>query len=159
MIESNRSSARTARGCRYGIGHVLVASALAACSPSLTQQSVAPPGRSARLDSVDGFWGTKYYRLEVSQGVALAITCDKGTPCEHLHVASENPAVAEVRLASLAALETVGFSATTPAAAFVVIGKAPGATKLHVTAKEGDRDVVITVVSSPPPPSAQTAAQ
>lgn len=134
---------------------------LAGCDPYLYQQSVAPPGRSARLDEVTGFWGTlKHYRLEVSKGVALALTCAEGSPCEKMRVVSENPAIAEVRLASLAQLQAVGYGMAPqqqqPAAAFVVVGKSPGTTKLHVSAKEGSRDVVVTVIA--PPAGAQTAA-
>lgn len=132
---------------------------LAACNPTLTQQSVAPPGRAARLDRVDGFWGLKHYRLEISEGVALALTCNRGGPCEKTNVISEDPAIAEVRTASLAALERFGFDQNAPSSAFVVVGKAPGTTKLHVRAKEGKRDVIVTVVAPPPPPNAQTAAQ
>jgi hypothetical protein len=131
---------------------LLGALALAACNPYLTQQSVAPPGRSARLDEVNGFWGLKRYRLEVSEGVALALTCYKGGPCEKLKVVSDDPAIAEVRAASLAQLAATGYSSANqqPAAAFVVIGKAPGTTRVHVTASEGKRDVVVTVIGPPP---------
>jgi hypothetical protein len=139
--------------------YLLLALALAACNPYLTQQSVAPPGRSARLDAVNGFWGLKRYRLELSEGVALALTCNQGGPCEKTRVISDDPAIAEVRPASLSALERVGFDSNAPSSAFVVVGKAPGTTKLHVTAKEGKRDVIVTVVAPPPPPNAQTAAQ
>jgi hypothetical protein len=38
-----------------------------------------------------------------------------------------------------------------------VIGKAPGTTRVHVTAKEGKRDVVVTVIA-PPTPNPQTVA-
>jgi hypothetical protein len=136
---------------------LLAALALAACNPYLTQQSVAPPGRSARLDEVNGFWGLKRYRLEVSEGVALALTCYKGGPCEKLKVVSDNPAIAEVRAASLARLDSSVYSTANqqPAAAFVVIGKAPGTTRVHVTAREGKRDVVVTVIG---PPSSVPAA-
>lgn len=48
---------------------VLVALA-AGCAPTLDARSAAPPGRSARLDPVKGFWGTKSYRVQVSTGVA-----------------------------------------------------------------------------------------
>lgn len=130
---------------------VFTSGTLAACNPHLYQQSVAPPGRSARLDQVTGFWGNvKHYRLEVSDGVALALTCNHGGPCEKLTVTSENPAVAEVRPASLSALQPVGYGHTPqPASAFVVVGKAPGSTRLRVTAKEGNRTVLVTVVPSP----------
>jgi hypothetical protein len=144
---------------------VLAILALAACNPYLTQQSVAPPGRSARLDEVNGFWGLKRYRLEVSEGVALALTCYKGGPCEKLKVVSDDPTIAEVRPASLAKLASSSYYSTAnqqPAAAFVVLGKAPGTTRLHVTAKEGKRDVVVTVIAPPvasPPPAVATATK
>ena len=132
--------------------------ALAACNPYLTQQSVAPPGRSARLDPVNGFWGLKHYRLELSEGVALALTCEHNGPCEKPNILSEDPAIAEVRLASLAALERVGLDANAPSSAFVVVGKAPGTTKIHVKVGKRKRDVVVTVIAPPGPPNAQTAA-
>ena len=131
--------------------YVLAALVLAACNPYIYQQSVAPPGRSARLDRVESFWGLKRYRLEVSQGVAVAMTCQQGGTCEKLHVASENPAIAEVRPASLAALESPGYGAAPqPSSAFVVLGRAPGTTKLHVTtAQKGKRDIDVTVIAAP----------
>ena len=139
---------------------VVVALALAACNPYLNQQSVAPPGRAARLDRVDGFWGLKDYRLEISEGVALALTCEDGGPCHKPNLVSDDPAIAEVRPASLAALERIGYGGdATPSSAFVVIGKAPGTTKLHLRTKDGKRDVVVTVVAPPGPPNQQTAAQ
>lgn len=137
--------------------YLLLALALAACNPYLTQQSVAPPGRAARLDEVNGFWGLKHYKLELSEGVALALTCNQGGPCAKTRVISDDPVIAEVRPASLSALER-GFTTNTPSSAFVVVGKAPGTTKLHVTAKEGKREVIVTVVAPPGPANAQTVA-
>jgi hypothetical protein len=139
---------------------LIAALALAACNPYLTQQSVAPPGRSARLDEVNGFWGLKRYRLEVSEGVALALTCYKGGPCEKMKVVSDDPNIAEVRAASLAQLTSSAYSYANqqPTTAFVVIGKAPGTTRVHVTAKEGKRDVVVTVIGPPSSLPAKAAA-
>ncbi|HEY5926702.1 MAG TPA: hypothetical protein VIV11_33680 [Kofleriaceae bacterium] len=138
---------------------ILVALALAACDPYLYQHSTAPPGRSARLDGVDGFWGLKHYRLEISEGVALALTCNDGGPCEKPNLVSDDPSIAEVRPASLVALERMGYGGdATPSSAFVVVGKAPGTTKLHLKTRKGKRDVVVTVVAPPAPPNAQTAA-
>ena len=138
--------------------YLVLAILLAACNPTLTQQSVAPPGRSARLDRVNGFWGLKYYRLEISEGVALALTCEHEGPCRKPNIVSEDPAIAEVRPASLAALERTGWSDNTPSSAFVIVGKAPGTTKLHLVNGKGKRDVVVTVIAPPGPPNAQTAA-
>ena len=129
----------------------------AGCNPVLVAQSAAPPGRSARLDEVRGFWGLKSYRMELSQGVALALTCYQGGPCEKLSVVSDNPAIAEVRRASLGTLERSGIYNQAPAAALVVVGKAPGTTRVRVRSKDGHRDIVITVVA-PPGPIAVPAA-
>jgi hypothetical protein len=139
---------------------LLVSLALAACNPYLTQQSVAPPGRTARLEPVNGFWGLKHYRVEISEGIALALTCNQGAPCAKPNIISDDPAIAEVRPASLAALEHIGYTSdAAPASAFVVVGKAPGRTTLHVKTKDGKRDVIVTVIAPPGAPNAQTAAQ
>ncbi|HSD87862.1 MAG TPA: hypothetical protein VLB44_10125 [Kofleriaceae bacterium] len=142
---------------------ILVASLLAvtACNPYLYQASAPPPGRTARLDPVEGFWGNIIrYRLAVSEGVAVAITCEHGSTCEKMKVVSDNPAIAEVRMASLSTLEhqTVYGRDQQPTAAFVVVGKAPGATRIRVTASTGSRSVTVTV-DAPPPGTASVAAQ
>jgi hypothetical protein len=138
---------------------LIAVSSLAACNPYLQQQSVAPPGRTARLDEVNGFWGLQRYRLEVSEGVALALTCNRGGPCEKMTVVSDDPAIAEVRPAALAALEARGYAGRNPqpSAAFVVIGKGPGTTRLHLKAHEGTRDIVVTVIPAPVPVATTTA--
>ncbi len=129
---------------------IIAALALAACKPTLAAQSVAPPGRSARLVEVTGFWGVQHYTLELSQGVAIAVTCHKGGPCAKPSFRSDDPEIAEVRLASLARLEPVGYHGNQlTSSAFVVVGRAPGTTRLRVTSGGKTRDVVVTVV--PPP--------
>ena len=135
--------------------NALVLVLVAACNPYLSAQSTAPPGRAARLDEVKGFWGLKSYRLELSEGVAFAITCNYGGPCEHVKIVSDDPAIADVRPASLGVLERAGQTSS----AVVVIGKAPGRTHLHVSANEGHRDIAVTVVPSPAPVTARTAAR
>lgn len=124
--------------------------ALSACNPYLTAQSVAPPGRAARLDEVTNFWGIiKRYRMELSQGVAMAVSCTYGGPCDHVQVTSSDPAIAEIRPASLGVLRPAGqFNAAT-ASAVVVVGKAPGTTTLHLSARQGQRDIIVTVVAPP----------
>ena len=123
---------------------------LAACAPSLTAQSSAPPGRSARLDEVTGFWGTvKSYKLELSQGVAIAFTCNAGGPCKDMKLSSESAAIAEIRPASLGTLERngqLGNQATSTAA--VVIGKSVGVTHIVVKTADGDRDIAVTVIAA-----------
>ena len=138
---------------------------LSACNPMLYQASAPPPARAARLDPVTNFWGiTKRYRLEVSTGIAVALRCEDGGPCEHMKVVSDDPAIAEVRLASLSQLESSPYPGNNymqqPLAALVVVGKAPGKTKLHVTTKGGgSRDVTITVIPAPSAGNPVTAAK
>jgi hypothetical protein len=131
----------------------------AGCSPVLVAQSAAPPGRSARLDEVTGFWGIKAYRMELSQGVALALTCYRGGPCEKMSVVSDDPAIAEVRRASLGTLERSGMYNQATSAAMVVVGKSPGTTQIHVRSKDGHRDITVTVVPPPGPISVQAASR
>lgn len=134
---------------------IAAGTATTACHPMLVAESAAPPGRAARLDAVNGFWGVTGYRLELSQGIALAVSCTYGGPCEKLVATSEDPAIAVVRAASLATLRPVGFAANQqPAAAVVIVGKAPGTTTIRLRSKDGDRDVRVTVVP-PPAPAAQ----
>jgi hypothetical protein len=141
------------------VKYLLVILVLAACNPTLTVQSPQPPGRTARMDAVTGFWGLQRYRLELSRGVAIAMTCEHTGPCEHMHVTSDDPAIAEVRAASLSVLEHSTIYADQTSSALVIIGKAAGQTRVHVHEKGGSRDVVVTVVAAPPPPSALTAAR
>jgi len=134
--------------------------AVTACHPMLAAESTAPPGRSARLDAVNGFWGVKSYRLELSQGVALAVSCTYGGPCEKLVATSDDTAIAELRAASLQALRPAGYMGNQqPASAVVVVGKAPGSTTIRLRSKDGDRDVRVTVVPPPTPPAVTTVAR
>ena len=139
--------------------YVVLAVLVAACNPTLTVQSPQPPGRTARVDPVDGFWGTKYYRAEISQGVAIALTCDRGAPCEHMHVVSDDPAIAEVRPASLGVLERSGMYGEQTSAAFVIVGKTPGATTIRVSAEQGSRRVTVRVIPPPGPTNSLAAAR
>ena len=132
---------------------------VAACNPTLTVQSPQPPGRIARMDPVRGFWGLQRSRLELSRGVAIAITCDLDGPCEHMQITSDDPAIAEVRPASLGVLQQTGVYGEQASAALVVVGKAPGGARVHVRTKGKQRDVVVTVVAPPAAPTALTAAR
>lgn len=140
----------------YGFALAAALAMTAACHPMLVAESPAPPGRSARLDAVNGFWGVKSYRLELSQGVALAVSCTYGGPCEKLVATSDDTVIAEVRAASLQALRPVGYTGNQqPAAAVVVVGKAPGTTTVRLRSKDGGRDLRVTVIPPPTPPPTQ----
>ena len=136
----------------YAFAALALLVAVTACNPYLVAQSPAPPGRSARLDSMDGFWGLKYYRMEISTGVAMALTCNRNGPCEHVKVVSDNPAIVEVRPASLGVLDKTYLGEAKTEAAIVVVGRAPGTAKLHLSAEEGERDVVVRVIPAPGAP-------
>jgi len=139
---------------------VIALLAVTACHPMLMAESTAPPGRSARLDAVNGFWGVKSYRLELSQGVALAVSCTYGGQCEKLVATSDDTAIAEIRAASFEALRPAGYTGNQqPASAVVVVGKAPGTTTIRLRSKDGDRDLRVTVVPPPSPLAATTVAR
>src|SRR5262249_1059652 len=139
----------------YAFVAIVIVIVMTGCSPVLTTRSVAPPGRTARLDEVTGFWGNiKSYRVELSQGVALAMTCYRGGPCSDLKISSDDPAVAGVRAGSLGVLEASGIANAATAAAVVVVGRTPGKTTLHLATREGKREIAVTIV---PPPAAMQA--
>ena len=101
----------------------LAAATLAGCHPTLAAESPAPPGRRARLDEVTGFWGVRHYRLELSQGVAFALSCSAGGPCAQLVATSDDRTIADVHAAAFSALRALGFAtAAQPIAAVVVVG-------------------------------------
>jgi hypothetical protein len=123
--------------------------ALSGCLPTLSAQSAQPPGRTARLDEVHGFWGLKGYTMELSHGAAIAVACTRGGPCRDLAVASDDPSIAEVRRASLGTLERAGISNQATSTAVVVVGKAAGQTRIRVTTRDGGRVIPITVITQP----------
>jgi len=131
--------------------------ALAACKPYLSAQSPAPPGRVAHLERVDGFWGLKRYKLELSSGVALAVGCYRGGPCHDLGVEIADPRIVEARPAAFDVLVPRGY-VDDKASALVLVGKQPGTTQVRVTSREGARTIAVTVVAPPPPRNAMTAA-
>jgi hypothetical protein len=133
-----------------GLATAAVFATSTGCLPTLAAESTAPPGRTARLDAVTGFWGIRSYRLDLSQGVAFAVSCTYEGPCEQLVATSDNPAIAEVRAASLQMLQPAGYSRNQqPTAAVVVVGKEPGATTIRLRSRDGGRDIRVTVVASP----------
>lgn len=119
--------------------------ALAACGPTLAARSAPPPGRTAALAANDG-----HYDLDLSQGVAIAITCEHGGPCKDVVVSTEDAAIAEVKGAAFGALEQApyGLAAATPAG-IVIVGKHPGKTRVRVRTAKGSRTIHVTVL--PPP--------
>lgn len=135
------------------------AAVAAGCNPLLSAQSAAPPGRVAQLDEVTGFWGTvKSYRLELSQGVAVAVACHHGGPCDRVVATSDDPAITEIHRAALGTLERSGFASQTASSAVVLVGKAPGTTDVRIRTTSGTRTIRVTVVPPPAPAVTRAAA-
>jgi hypothetical protein len=127
--------------------------AATACGPYLYQTTVAPPGRVGMLAPVDDTWGLDHYKLEISEGTALAILCEDGSPCTETHAASRDAAIAAAVPAHLAQLSSsLGIAhVALPASAFVVIGRRAGVTTIDVTSKQGGRRIDVVVVPRPSP--------
>ncbi|HEU0029028.1 MAG TPA: hypothetical protein VFQ53_00255 [Kofleriaceae bacterium] len=130
------------------------------CGPYLSMQSSAPPGRTARLDEVRGFWGLKGYRVELTEGIALAVSCEEGGPCEKMTIKADDPKVVDVRTASFGVLDRNAYTgAIGSSTAFVLVGKARGATNLHLKTKDGSRVIAVTIVAPPQPSPPATVAK
>jgi hypothetical protein len=140
---------------RLALSLLSLSLSVAACDPALTTQTAAPPGRTALFEDVTGFWGTvQSYKLEISQGTAIAVTCSRGGPCTDAALTADNPALVDARRAALGTLVPNGLNGNLATeSAFVIFGKAPGTTHLHLHAKQGDRDIAVTVVAQPQPRS------
>ena len=116
-----------------------------ACGPSLYSQSAPPPGRTAAFDDRDG-----HYDLDISQGVAIAISCDDSGPCRDVVVATEDAAIADVKGASFGNLERNAYTMRTlTPAGIVIIGKSPGKTRVKVKTKGGDKTIHVHVLAPP----------
>jgi hypothetical protein len=119
---------------------------LGACGPYLAARSAPPPGRTAAFEENDG-----HYDLAISQGVAIAITCEDGGPCKDVVVSTENEAIAAVKGAAFGALEQAHpyYPATTIPAGVVIIGKSPGKTKVRVKTSDGSKTINVVVLAQP----------
>lgn len=145
----------------------LTVGALAACDPHLVAQTPSPPGRTARLDAVQTFWGIDHYTLTLSQGVAFALTCEHGGPCKDVKATSENAAIADPRRGSLARLAGAHATYANNANDFmnrqtvettVIVGRSVGTTRVHVKTSDGERMIEVTVVAPPGAPAAAATA-
>jgi hypothetical protein len=123
----------------------LVLALTPACGPWLYAASTPPPGTIARLN-------TKAEAAVITEGAVLAFECRKSHPCRSAKATSDNPDVADVLPAALARLDPVfagGMSlqpGMEPAAAFVLIARAPGKTTVRVRSSTGDVDLAVTVL-------------
>ena len=112
----------------------------------LAALTVPPPGKVAQLDA-------EKLTLSISRGVAFAFECTEynnySGPCRDTTVSSADPAIAttfDSYLDELATAYDGGDLGPRSKSAFVVVGLAPGATKLTVATKEQDLTVDVTVL-------------
>lgn len=132
------------------IGLVLWASG---CGPSLYAQSAPPPGRTAYLEENDD-----HYDLELSQGVAIAVSCVHDGPCKDVVVSTADAAIADVKGAAFGTLERNPYTLVAAApAGIVIIGKQPGKTKVQVKTAKGQRTIHVHVL--PPPAVGEPATR
>jgi hypothetical protein len=125
---------------RRTLSIVMLAGLLASgCETRLQALSTPPPGKVAALDEVDE-------QIELSHGAALAVACEfQNSPCENVTITSDDPAIADARLGYFDDLED-GMRSSKPVSAFVVIGRSPGITVLHVRGSDADADYRVSVL-------------
>ena len=132
--------------CKMGtsavLGGLLTALALmTGCDDHFYALTVPPPTKLAELDDVD-------CEIVVSKGVALAFECTSPSgPCENARISSADEATVEVREAYVDSLdnEANGRSYSRPRSAFVVVGKAPGRTRVTVRSANDTTDFEVQV--------------
>jgi hypothetical protein len=129
------------------------------CSPVLSAQTLPPPGRIASFDENDG-----HYDLDLSQGVAISISCYHDGACKDVVVSTADEKVADVHGASIGANAlNAGIVQSAPqmryttatTSAFVIVGKSPGKTKVKVKTRKGSKTINVNVLA--PPPTGQPA--
>lgn len=131
-----------ARRSLVGLCLVALAFGSAGCEPTLSALSTPPPGREAELD-------TDTDVVRISEGVALAIECrGQGGPCEGLVVESDDAELADARAVYR---DELAYSTSGPrsAAAFVVVGRRAGQTRVQVSSEEGTRSLEVEVIAAP----------
>jgi hypothetical protein len=128
------------------VKRVVLLAVLGACHPKLYAASVAPPGAVATLHT-SGEWA------KLTQGTVLAFSCEKyGGACIDGRAVSDDPAIAEVRPAAVARLHPFySHGSKVQESTFVIVGKAPGKTRIRVFARQGHRTLDVTVLPAGEP--------
>ncbi len=118
-----------------------LAFASSGCAPSLTLVSPAPPNRVIAVDRQND-------RLEISEGVAVAIECHgMNGPCKDMKAVSTSPEILGVYPAHIAKIAHTGVDADTNAANLAIVGMKPGRTTLRVWSDGYTREYVVTVLA------------
>lgn len=96
------------------------------CAPSVTLVSPPPPNRVITVDRA-------HDRLELSEGVAVAVECHGvNGPCQDMKAISTSPDILGVYPAHIAKIAHTGFDADTNAANLAIVGLKPGKAMLQV---------------------------
>jgi hypothetical protein len=131
------------------VNHVSILRSLAAlaalafasgCGPTLTLMTTAPPNRVVTVDRARD-------RLELSEGVAVAIDCYRwGAPCQDMRAVSSSPDVAGVYPAHMPRVVSTGYNGDTNTTTLALVGLKPGNTTLRVWSEGYTRDYAVTVL-------------
>lgn len=114
------------------------------CSPQLSVITPAPPDRVVRLSH-------EADRIEVSEGVAIAVECYReGWPCKDVHASISEPAIAKVYPAHMSKLNS-GYYEQGNVSTMAIVGLAPGRTTVRVSSEGWTHDYEIVVLPTAAP--------
>lgn len=134
-----------ARFARYAL--VLAALTASGCTPSLYAVTPAPPTRVAELRTEVPVFSKNKHHAKLSVGVALGFNCVHGRPCTDMRTTIANPGIVKILPAHLAGLERDAFTRdSTPHSTLVMVGLAPGKTKVRLDTKQGNTIIHVTVL-------------
>ena len=126
----------------FAVCITFLALGVAGCEPTLSALTTPPPGREAELD-------TESDAVRISEGVALAIECrGQSGPCTALALESDDAAVADARVVFRDELAS-STGGPRSAAAFVIVGRRAGETRVRLSSDEGSRTLAVEVVGAP----------
>lgn len=123
-----------------------VVSLLVGCNPpELSVVTVAPPGRTAELD-------TSNNAVKLTQGVALAVSCAKnGAACTNMKLSVAAPNIASAYLSASGEITAGGYptdpNAIDPNSIVVITGNAIGKTTIDIESDTGAATMDVEVVA------------
>ena len=134
---------------------LLVALALSAtgCGPRFHAMTTPPPGRSADLTEDRRFWGGWDYDVRVTEGTVLAVGCD----CARLSVTTDDARIATIMKAHSTSKDPMT-QRDARVASFVIVGVAPGKTRVHIKGSNGTKTIPVVVERAYRPPPTQKLA-
>jgi len=125
---------------------VTALAAIVGCSPILSAASTAPPTRTARLEGRHPPFSRSKYFAHLSQGVAMAVTCERGAPCANVRMTIDDESVVKVVPAHLVRLHQsyMGIDRLPPST-FLLVGLTPGKTTVHLSSNHGRTTIEVDV--------------